>query len=154
MIPQRKIAIIVGVAIFSLLTIWIALLLTSNKEDQHINKTTSTPFTIKGLDNPEYLFSNHTQTAITAEINSYLALDDINTNNVKGVVRKDSYTQDIAHDTTVTTLLIDIPTIKRTYKVLSSASGTPDGDNSLYIRCPSESELIYDTFDCKDDTSA
>lgn len=155
MISRRKISITAGVVVIILLATWgLSLLAPKNTDQQATDESTPSSLTVKGLDDSKYLFSVATQTAIITEISSYLALDNINTSKMEGAVRQESYTQEETDNTTITTLLIDIPVIKRTYKVISSASGSPDGDNSLYIRCPSKNELIYDTFDCKDDSNA
>ena len=47
---------------------------------------------------------------------------------VTGVIRKGSYTQKAGEgNTTISTLLIDIPAAERTYKIWSSGSGGPEG---------------------------
>ncbi len=152
MIKNKKILIIAGLFILILIiTVGTILLTTNSKEEEQQQQ--SNPFTISGLDNPKYLFSPTKQAAVVSGIDHYLTADDIDTNNMSGVVRKDSFSQKEVYGSTVITLLVDIAAAKRTYKVSSSGSGSPDGDNSLYILCPSRDELIYNSFNCKDDTS-
>lgn len=152
MIKNKKILIIAGLLIFILVvTVGIILVSTNSKEQEQ--KEQANPFTISGLDDPKYLFSSEKQAAVVSGIDYYLKADDIDTNNMTGVVRKDSFSQKEVYGSTVITLLVDIADVKRTYKVSSSGSGSPDGDNSLYILCPSPEELIYGSFNCKDDTN-
>lgn len=152
MIKNKKILIIAGLFILILIIIVSTILLSTNSKEQE-QQEQSNPFTISGLDDPKYLFSPDKQAAIVSGIDHYITADDIDTNNMTGVVRKDSFSQKDVYGSTVITLLVDIADAKRTYKVSSSGSGSPDGDNSLYILCPTQDELIYDTFNCKDDTN-
>ena len=124
----------------------------SSPHEDSTGEVTSVPLKINGLDNQNYVFSSDTQKAIVLGIDQYLKADNIKTNGMEGIVRKDSYTKTETDDTTIATLLIDIPSAKRTYKVSSSGSGDPDGDNRLLILCPTPEELKYGKFDCKDDT--
>jgi hypothetical protein len=151
MIKNKKILTIAGLLIFILVTVGIVLVSTNSKEQEQQEE--SNPFTISGLDDPKYLFSSDKQAAVVSGIDYYLKADDIDTNNMRGVVRKDSFSQKEVYGSTVITILVDIADAKRTYKVSSSGSGSPDGDNSLYVLCPSQEELIYGSFNCKDDTN-
>lgn len=153
MIDRKKLFVIGSVFIVLMLIIVTAtILLQPSKEENTKTDVTTTPFVINGLNNPKYLFSTETQAAIILGIEQYLEADNIKTDNVEGVIRTDSYTQREEGSATVSTLLIDIPSVKRTYKVSSSGSGDPNGDNSLFILCPSQDELRYGAFNCKDDT--
>ena len=89
----------------------------SSPHEDSTGEVTSVPLKINGLDNQNYVFSSDTQKAIVLGIDQYLQGANIKTNGMEGIVRKDSYTKTETDDTTIATLLIDIPSAKRTYKV-------------------------------------
>ncbi len=155
MINRKKIFIILGVCV--LLVAIIAVVITLNKktnQPQQQATETVTPFSIDGLDNPSYALAPATQSAVVSQIKLYLVKADINTTNLKGKVRDNSYTEKEVDGGSLKELLVDIPDIKRTYKVSAAASDTDNGDDSLFIVCPSKDELIYGTFKCQSDVQA
>jgi len=151
MINRKKLFIVVSLCVLIIATI-VGFVFFSKKSPEDA-QSRSKPFSVSGLDNPAYLFSPDKQSVIVDGIDYYLKADGIDTNNMTGVVREDSFTKKEVYGSTVITLLVDIADAKRTYKVSSSGSGSPDGDNSLYVLCPSQEELIYGSFNCKDDTN-
>jgi len=150
MINRRKLFIAICI-ITLVIGLVIGFILLSSKSNE-VKKSQSKPFTISGLEDPRYLLSSDKQSVIVSGIDNYLKADSIKTDNLMGIVRKDSFTQREVYGSNVITVLIDIPNAKRSYKISSSGSGSPDGDNSLYILCPAQDELIYGSFNCKDDT--
>lgn len=109
------------------------------------------PFRISGLANPDYAFTSDNQKDITQSIKNFLTADHINTTNLEGKVRESSYKEEAVNDGLVATVLIDLPSVKRTYKV--SSSHDADGYEGLYVTCPANEELIYGSFNCKDDSN-
>jgi hypothetical protein len=90
-----------------------------------------------------------TQTAIVNSLQQYI--DKTNsTTAITGVVRNGSYNKTTDGAISITTFLIDISAVQRTYKV-HIGSDTSTGENSLYILCPTDAELQYPPFECKDD---
>jgi hypothetical protein len=92
------------------------------------------------------------ETDVTNSINNYLA-DIPRQETPIGVIRQSSYKETPTGDgATDYTFLVDIASLKITYKV-SYTVGNTDGRHILYILCPSESEMIYPPTSCKDDVS-
>lgn len=152
MINRERLTIIILIACVGLIGVAIAIVVLRSPESSQSTTETTNPFYIDRLDDPKYLFSVDTRTAIVKGVEQYLKKDNVKTDKIKGAVRENSYTKKEVFGSNVVTLLIDIPDAKRTYKISSSGSGNPNGDNSLYILCPSQEELIYSAFDCKDDS--
>lgn len=91
------------------------------------------------------------QYAIENQINRYLADTNKSASRV-GAIRQDSFKTTTDGLISTTVFLVDIPNLKRSYKV-SLGSDASTGENSIYILCPASSELLYPPFDCKDDLS-
>jgi hypothetical protein len=92
-----------------------------------------------------------TKATITESIDHYIADVSHNSDPV-GIVREGSYRQTGDGITSNIVFLVDIASLKRSYKI-DLGSDISTGENSLYILCPAISELIYPAFDCKDDRS-
>lgn len=69
-----------------------------------------------------------------------------------GTVREGSYIKTINEAGASSTFLVDFADLKLTYKV-TIGQDSATGEHSVYVICPSESELIYAPFNCKDDLS-
>lgn len=121
----------------------------STKPTRH--DVTLKPFSITGIDKPEYELSSANQRAISDGVKQYLSNADKNTDDVKGEVRDGSFSKKIVNGGSVSKLLVDIPSVEWTYKI--SLSSDADGYGGLYIVCPTPEELIYEPFNCKDDLS-
>lgn len=69
------------------------------------------------------------------------------------IIRSGSYKKTYSQtddNTPVIDFLVDIPDIKRTYKV-DYSGGKYSAEHILYILCPDTDEMIYPTFACQDD---
>jgi len=128
----------IGVVVFSL-----------NKTDDEKEVKTIAPFSITGLTNNEYEFDSQTQASIVDGIGFYLKRDGVNTTNLTGEARDGSFKKEVNDEGIVTSVLVDIPAAKRSYKVTSSHD--IGGYKGLYILCPAPDELKYGAFDCKAD---
>jgi len=108
------------------------------------------PFSVDGLNNPDYLLEESDQTQISERIEFFLSKANIKTVNLKGEVRDGSFINTESDDGSrvENTFLVDIPAAKRTYKVM--VRHEQDFVN-VYILCPSETELKYGAFTCEDD---
>jgi hypothetical protein len=69
-----------------------------------------------------------------------------------GIVREGSYVKTIHEAGATSTFLVDFADLKLTYKITVGQDSTT-GEHSVYVICPSENELIYAPFNCKDDLS-
>lgn len=69
-----------------------------------------------------------------------------------GIVREGSYVKTLHEAGATSTFLVDFADLKLTYKVTVGQDNTT-GEHSVYVICPSENELIYAPFNCKDDLS-
>src|SRR5690349_18419639 len=123
---SRKRLVIIGLiaAAFTLGAISLAAIQSSTDKpkitptDDEVGDVTS--LSINGLDNPELAFDTSTQNAIKLGIGQYLKADNIDVAKMKGIVREKSYKSEVTADGTISSVLIDIPDAKRTYKASSS----------------------------------
>lgn len=93
-----------------------------------------------------------TQTAIVDSLQQYI--DKTNsTTAITGAIRDGSYNKATDGTISITTFLIDISAVQRTYKI-HIGSDTSTGENSLYVLCPTDAELKYPPFECKDDLTS
>lgn len=69
--------------------------------------------------------------------------------NFTGKIREGSFKQYTDGDYTYVKFLVDIPTLKHTYKVTAAIAG-PDDYRAIEVLCPDKNELIYGSFSCKD----
>lgn len=68
---------------------------------------------------------------------------------VEAHIRKGSYNVEKDGAYTVVSLLVDIPSLKQTYRVRSYVDGPTEYRVSLVL-CPEQSDLIYGSFKCQD----
>lgn len=86
------------------------------------------------------------------------SLDDINISDLDAVIRDGSFEQtleDSSKQITFTTFIVDISSIKQSYRVNDYYSPFPSSVSGLFSRatlvlCPDASELIYGEFVCTD----
>lgn len=71
----------------------------------------------------------------------------------KGEIRPSSYKKEQVNGYTNVEFLVDIASIKRTYRAFLTIAG-PDDFRVVQVSCPSEQDLIYEAFECKDFTDA
>ncbi len=148
---NKKLFVLVAIFLATVILIGFVFFFNKPKSSAPEQKKTVAPFTITGLETEEYGFSTNTQKSITGSIKNFLVADKINTTNIAGKVREGSYSKESVNGGTTVNVLIDIPSIERSYK--ASLSRDADGYGGLYITCPTPDELIYEPFDCKDDNN-
>ena len=146
---SKKVILLIILVLISVVVI-IAATIQSGANKNSSKPSSVAPFTIKGINNSQFGFSLNTQTQITNTIDTYLKNDKINSTNIQGEARAGSFTKETTDYGTSTSILIDIPAVKRTYKAASSNDN--DGYSGLYVTCPEPAELKYGEFDCKDET--
>jgi len=157
MIYNKK--FIIGfLVVVAIIGIAVTLLLTSHKEaktpDTSVNtssqNTSSAPLTIKNFSSYEDL-SVTTKNTIIGAIDHYISDTPHHTAPV-GVIREGSYKKTESGTITNIVFLVDIASLKRTYKI-NFGTDSSTGQQTLYTLCPSSDELIYPAFNCKDDLS-
>jgi hypothetical protein len=92
-----------------------------------------------------------TKSTIVDAIEHYIS-DTPHTSDPIGVIREGSYKKTTNGSITNIVFLVDIASLKRTYKI-DFGTDSSTGQNTLYTLCPSTNELIYPPFNCKDDLS-
>jgi hypothetical protein len=92
-----------------------------------------------------------TKATIVSSIDHYIA-DTSHTTDPIGTIRDGSYKKTV--DGTISTIvfLVDIPSLKRSYKI-NFGTDSSTGQQTLYTLCPTSDELVYPSFNCKDDLS-
>ena len=68
---------------------------------------------------------------------------------LSGIVREGSYKKYMQDGYTNVVFLVDLPSIKRTYRATLTIAEL-DGYRAVNILCPDEADLIYPAFECKD----
>lgn len=102
-----------------------------------------------------------TRYAVFTSLYNTVSLNTTNPPQTNAVIREGSFTSTTTQDPSeipyeYTTFLIDIEELQQTYSAQVSWSNNPDanlGGYPILITCPSEDQLIYPAFDCKDSLS-
>ena len=145
---RKKVAI--AILLFGcVLVVGIVAVRLSKTEQESKPTNTVAPFFIEGLSTPAYKLRSDHQKAAIGGIEVYLKEAGIDTKNLTGTVRKGSFSEKVANDRIERKVTVDFAKIKRTY-IVSSWEGSNEY-NGLYILCPKESELVYESFACTDD---
>jgi cytoskeletal protein RodZ len=123
---------------------------TSTTTDTTAEQTSDAPLEIENFSSYEDI-SITTKATIRDAIDHYLA-DTPHTTDPIGIIRDGSYKKTPDGTITVIEFLVDIASLKRSYKINFSTDSSTD-QQTLYTLCPAKNELIYPPFNCKDDLS-
>ncbi|HJP81572.1 MAG TPA: hypothetical protein VJ841_04220 [Candidatus Saccharimonadales bacterium] len=152
---QRLLLISIGIfVLLSILAVVGYLLLPhqptqEKKNDGDPHYITYTPLKIDFGSYPD--LQDTDKTAITSGLQAYVDKTG-STSGITGSIRDGSYKKSAEGTVITIQFLIDIPSVKRTYKI-NIGRDSSTGENSLYILCPDTNELKYGTFDCVDDVT-
>lgn len=156
---RRTILLIAGITVVIILGIVATFALTNKTgdTDEAVSRQDAVP---KDLEDPQPLkidnFYNYpgidseTRDVVEYSINNYL--QDYTSKSVSpiGLIRDGSYKESTKGTTSHMEFLVDIENMQRTYKVTFD-SDTSTGEDIMYTLCPTEKELRYAPFNCKDD---
>ena len=158
MLWRKKNIIIVLLLIFLIVAVG-SLVIYKNmnqKNNDSLPLKTSTTQAVDSLDIKNlYLYTDdiniNTQEKIESAVYSTVKESLPGVKKLEGTVRNDSFISSKMGTGSLITFLVDIKSVQRSYKI-SLGTDEDTGENSLYVLCPTEPELIYPAFSCKGDT--
>lgn len=147
--------LIIGIAVILLLTFGVVTTLFVMNQSKPVAEQTPAPTSNASISIENFAaypeLDITLQASIEEAMNGFVQEIAPNTD-AKGTIRASSYTSTPNEVGKNIVFLVDFESIKLTYKV-DLGLGSTDEEQIVYIVCPSENELLYPPFKCKDSLS-